>query len=217
FTLFLEELFRRWKALDVTHSISVVFFARSYLAGSEAAPSPDDDPSPLGAGKSTRHKDVDGRVYEDHYLPVVENVTASDWSGLVHQVKVAFCSFPERVGWHVSPRGVRVPSVAKQGNVLEAINTTLNVLQYHYMDRDLTRTGNSIVVVSPGDGVFEVDRSLAAVTRQRMMDCGVGSDCICLALPPLHVTPFFVYKKSEADAAADAAGGGGEGDWKKHF
>ena len=39
---------------------------------------------------------------------------------------------------------------------LEAINVTLNVLDKHYMDRDLTRTGNSIVMISAGAGVFEV-------------------------------------------------------------
>ena len=86
------------------------------------------------------------------------------------------------------------------------------------MDRDLTRTGNSIVVVSPGSGVFEVDKSLANITRQRMMDCGVGSDCICLALPPLHVTPFFVYKKSKEEEETDKIWDEGRvEEWKRHF
>jgi len=77
---------------------------------------------------------------------------------------------------------------------LEAINVALNVLQLHYMDRDLHRTGNSVVVVSAGNGVFEVDKKVAGITKQRMMDNGIGSDMLSLGLPPLHVAPFFLYK-----------------------
>lgn len=49
-----------------------------------------------------------------------------------------------------------VPAKAARGNFLEAINVTLNVLEKHYMDRDLTRTGNSILMISPSTGVIEV-------------------------------------------------------------
>jgi hypothetical protein len=79
---------------------------------------------------------------------------------------------------------------------LEAINVTLNVMQFHYLDRDLHRTGNSIVVISPGCGVFEVDKGLAGITYQRMMDHGIGSDMLSLGLPPLHIAPFFLYNVS---------------------
>ena len=80
--------------------------------------------------------------------------------------------------------------------MLEAINVTLNVMQYHFMDRDLNRTGNSIVVVSPSNGVFNVDKELAGITYQRMMDNGIGSDMLSLGLPPLHIAPFFLYNVS---------------------
>jgi hypothetical protein len=63
------------------------------------------------------------------------------------------------------------------------------------MDRDLRRTGNSIVVITAGSGVFEVDKNLAAITKQRMMDNGIGSDMLSLGLPPLHIAPFFLYKE----------------------
>lgn len=72
----------------------------------------------------------------------------------------------------------RIPSTAAQGNLLEAINVTLNVLSLHYIDRDLHRTGNSIVVISAGNGVFEVGKKMAGITKQRMMDNGIGSDML---------------------------------------
>ena len=70
-------------------------------------------------------------------------------------------------------------------------------MQYHYLDRDLHRSGNSIVVISPGCGVFEVDKDLAGITYQRMMDNGIGSDMLSLGLPPLHIAPFFLYNVSK--------------------
>jgi DEP domain-containing protein 5 len=83
------------------------------------------------------------------------------------------------------------PSDAYDGNFLEAINTTMNILDKHYMDRDLLRTGNSIVMISAGVGVFKVKPTLSQITKQRMMDTGIGIDFISLSQPPLHTVPLF--------------------------
>ncbi|KAL3656528.1 hypothetical protein V7S43_018608 [Phytophthora oleae] len=95
------------------------------------------------------------------------------------------------VKWTKLPSGV--PSRAKDGNILEAINVTLNVLDKHYMDRDLSRTGQGIVMMTAGCSIFNVNSKLAEITEQRMMDNGVGMDMISLSAPPLHVVPLFVY------------------------
>ncbi|CAI5743226.1 unnamed protein product [Hyaloperonospora brassicae] len=96
------------------------------------------------------------------------------------------------VQWTELPRGV--PSRAKDGNILEAINVTLNVLDKHYMDRDLGRTGQGVVMITAGCSIFNVDSKLAEITEQRMMDSGVGMDMISLSTPPLHVVPLFIYR-----------------------
>ncbi|KAG7381256.1 GATOR complex protein depdc5 [Phytophthora pseudosyringae] len=95
------------------------------------------------------------------------------------------------VKWAKLPSGV--PSRAKDGNILEAINVTLNVLDKHYMDRDLSRTGQGIVMMTAGCSIFNVNSKLAEITEQRMMDNGVGMDMISLSTPPLHVVPLFIY------------------------
>lgn len=136
---------------------------------------------------------------------MIENETRTNWNSIVYEIKRAFIQFPINTGWNLS--NGRFPSAAAQGNVLEAINVTLNLLQLHYMDRDLTRMGNSLVLISAGSGVFEVNRELAAITKQRMMDNGIGSDMLSLSLPPLHVSPFFLYK--EFSGAEDD-----DSDWK---
>ena len=91
-----------------------------------------------------------------------------------------------------------VPSDAVHGNFLEAINTTLNILDKHYMDRDLQRTGNSIVMISAGSGVYKVKPHLSQITKQRMLDNAFGIDFISLSRPPVHTVPLFIVDgKSE--------------------
>ena len=41
-----------------------------------------------------------------------------------------------------------------------------------YEDRSLEVTGQQMVVITPGPGMFEVDRELATITKQRIVDNG---------------------------------------------
>lgn len=41
-----------------------------------------------------------------------------------------------------------------------------------YIDRNFDRTGKVAVVITPGAGVFDVDRELCNITKQRTIDCG---------------------------------------------
>jgi len=42
----------------------------------------------------------------------------------------------------------------------------------HHIDRNFERTGQTIIIVAPGSGVFEVDRELTSITKQRLLDSG---------------------------------------------
>lgn len=46
------------------------------------------------------------------------------------------------------------------------------MFENYYLDRNFDRTGKVSVVITPGPGVFEVDRQLANITKQRTIDCG---------------------------------------------
>lgn len=85
-----------------------------------------------------------------------------------------------------------VPSDAVHGNILEAINMSLNILSKHYLDRDLLRTNNSIVCISAGTGVFKVKPNLNQITKQRMLDNAFGLDFISLARPTVDTVPLFL-------------------------
>ena len=97
------------------------------------------------------------------------------------------------------------PAPAAQGNFFEALNLALNIFDLHHMDRDLTRTGQGVVLISPGIGLFEIDRKLLLLTKRRLLDSGVGIDLLCLNSRPLHQVPLLIYKQEETtDTDTDA-------------
>ncbi|DAZ98946.1 TPA: LOW QUALITY PROTEIN: hypothetical protein N0F65_001385 [Lagenidium giganteum] len=142
--------------------------------------------------------------YEIREQPVVASPATATGQQMVQSVAADTTGDAEQgsartqryVQWKVLPYGV--PSRAVHGNILEAINVTLNILDKHYMDRDLSRTGQSIVMITAGSSIFHVDQRLSQITKQRMMDNGVGMDMISLTTPPLHVVPLFICHRSTA-------------------
>ena len=58
----------------------------------------------------------------------------------------------------------------------------ISVFEGYYMDRNFDRTGKVAVVITPGAGVFEVDRELTNITKQRTIDCGNVKISTCLTI-----------------------------------
>ena len=79
-------------------------------------------------------------------------------------------------------------SDASRGNLLEAVNLALDVLECSYEEQDLSMTGKSVVVLSPGSGAYEVDYRLSQMTKQRILDDGIAAGFKwpppCLRTPP---------------------------------
>ncbi|XP_034743800.1 GATOR complex protein DEPDC5 isoform X9 [Etheostoma cragini] len=71
------------------------------------------------------------------------------------------------------------------------ITVSPTVFDKHYINRNFDRTGQMSVVITPGMGVFEVDRLLMILTKQRMIDNGIGVDLVCMGEQPLHAVPLF--------------------------
>eukprot|EP00808_Paulinella_micropora_P026926 g54287.t1 len=130
-------------------------------------------------------------------------------------IKQEFNQYHRKLKWGVTDPETglrRFPSNASDGNFMEAINCAVSVYQKHYRNRDLQRTGQNIILLSAGTGVFWVDYELGQLTKQRMVDNGIGCDLICLARQPLHIVPLFCFKHSypspptAEEVARDTAG-----------
>ncbi|KAK6967840.1 DEP domain-containing protein 5 [Biomphalaria glabrata] len=189
---FLTDLFDKWKEQNCVHDVTIVLFSRTFYD----AKSIDEFPPAI---RECLFIDYKGRIYEDYYRVIVQNERYEEWQSVLRQIRT-LCNcyrdlvlnyhkerFPE---WKMPNASL---SVAAQGNFLETLNMSLNLFENYYMDRNFDRTGKVSVVVTPGPGVFEVDRQLANITKQRTIDCGVGSDLVCMGEQPLHAAPLFKF------------------------
>ena len=201
---FLPELFRRWQELKVRHLVSIVLFTRMVYEDIR------------DEGQIKTQKTLAGAIStsRDFYRVVVSDMASGEWATILAQLKQEFLVFfrdisiqKPAIGDHVPlDAGLAVtstdlpshiiagrPSAATRGNVLEAINLASSQFSADYIDRDLDRTGVSIVVISPCAGLFEVDYDLLVTTTENLIDNGVGIDLVCLSKMPLHSVPLFKY------------------------
>ncbi|KAA0703820.1 GATOR complex protein DEPDC5 [Triplophysa tibetana] len=98
---------------------------------------------------------------------VAQNERRDEWTSLLVTIKKLFIQYPVLV--------------RLKGAVFDK----------HYINRNFDRTGQMSVVITPGVGVFEVDRLLMILTKQRMIDNGIGVDLVCMGEQPLHAVPLF--------------------------
>lgn len=191
---FLTELFTKWKKQGSNHEVTIVLFSRTFYT----AKSLEEFPIHM---RDCLQMDYKGRFYEDFYRVAIQNERCDDWSTSLIQLRKLFTTYEDIVLNYHERQGLTIPpaknSTAAQGNFLEVLNISLNVFEKHYLDRSFDRTGQLSVVVTPGVGVFEVDRELTNITKQRILDHGVGSDLVCIGEQPLHATPLFIFHNKD--------------------
>ncbi|XP_058807766.1 GATOR complex protein Iml1 isoform X1 [Phymastichus coffea] len=195
---FLADLFQKWKKNGCNHEVTIVLFSRTFYNASKL----DEFPHYM---RECLQQDYRGRFYEDFYRVAVQNERYEDWSNVLVQLRKLFTDYQKIVlEYHCSnvKSEVIIPkasnSTAAQGNFLEVLNMSLNVFEKHYLDRSFDRTGQLSVVITPGVGVFEVDRELTNVTKQRIIDNGVGSDLVCVGEQPLHAVPLLKFHNKDS-------------------
>lgn len=192
---FLTELFSKWKKQGSNHEVTIVLFSRTFYA----AKSLEEFPIHMRDCLQEDHK---GRFYEDFYRVAIQNEKSDDWSRhVLIQLRKHFTTYQDTVLKYHERYGTSIPkatnSTAAQGNFLEVLNISLNVFEKHYLDRSFDRTGQLSVVITPGVGVFEVDRELTNITKQRILDHGVGSDLVCVGEQPFHAVPLLKFHNKD--------------------
>ncbi|XP_018117225.1 GATOR complex protein DEPDC5 isoform X8 [Xenopus laevis] len=183
---FLADLFNKWKEKNCSHEVTVVLFSRTFYDAKSI------DDFPEAHRNASIMQDHKSRFYEDFYKVVVQNERREEWTSLLVTIKKLFIQYPVLVRLE-NAEGFPPAhnSTSDQGNYLEAINLSFNVFDKHYINRNFDRTGQMSVVITPGVGVFQVDRSLMILTKQRMIDNGIGVDLVCMGEQPLHAVPLF--------------------------
>lgn len=209
---FLPALFKKWASLQVKHLVSIVLFARvEYDTGLTTDLASDALENDFYTGFQNSG---DKRPYKDFYRVVVSEMSSGEWTTILHQLKREFNVFRKEISlFHLdamndaasvaedetakpnpSCRVKAESSLAMYGNFLEAISMAASQYAHDYIDRDLLRTGISIVVISPGTGVFEVDYESLRRTTEALVGNGIGIDLICIPKIPLHSVPLFRYR-----------------------
>jgi hypothetical protein len=223
---FLPQLFEKWQQTGANHSVTLIFFSRTFYSSQILADSGSEAMSPEERGQLMT--DWAGRLYHDFYSVIAQYERISDLPELKRRLKQKFLEYPRLVNWNkaadvrlqeaVPTNAIGENSSADTCNFLEAISLGQNMFdRRRYIDCDLSKSGQTIVLVSAGTGIYHVDAALAQDVKQRMVDNGTGCDLVCLTKQPLHVVPLFVlhYLPSRflprpiAASSADAAASGG--------
>ncbi len=173
--------------------ITIVLISRVYYDPSEAE---------YAAGPIQR--DDDGRSYKDFFKVVTDIEVLDNPNPTLNAMKEAFIAFQRDIllnhHYHQhqdvqahAPRLVGRISHAHDGPILEALNLGLNPTESHYIDRSLSLTGSSTILITPGKGHFRVSKKLLKLTTTRLLDQGFGLDVVALGKAPLHATPLFSF------------------------
>ncbi|KAL2814200.1 hypothetical protein BDW59DRAFT_178045 [Aspergillus cavernicola] len=203
---FLPELFKRWANADARHLVTIVLFTRVEYDASTTGLSATLNSENLKNTFSPNHSPT-----RDFYRVVVNDMASGYWTTILDELKKDFRTFLRDVsilklpddpvtpltGVSTGPNATIAgrPSTALRGNILEAIHLASSHLAFDHIDRDMVHTGTSIIVITPGSGVFEVSHESLASTTEALTNRGIAIDLVCLSPMPLHSVPLFKYRE----------------------
>ncbi|KAJ5585469.1 Vacuolar membrane-associated protein iml1 [Penicillium hispanicum] len=205
----LPELFKRWANSDAKHLVTIVLFTRVEYDASAHLNIPKISTGNLKGPFGPNHVPT-----RDFYRVVVNDMASGHWTTILDELKKNFRTFLRDVSIlktddldAAAGSGVKIPSKphtatiagrpssALRGNILEAIHLASAHLAYDHIDRDMVHTGTSIIVITPGSGVFEVSYESLASTTEALANRGIAIDLVCLSPMPLHSVPLFKYRE----------------------
>ncbi|KAF9447582.1 hypothetical protein P691DRAFT_776015 [Macrolepiota fuliginosa MF-IS2] len=198
---FLPALFAKWREATTNHTVTIVLISRVFYEECEMR----------GPVRDGARSDERGNWYKDFYKVITDHEVLREWKATLVSLKDSFWDFQREillthhyraaqdVKADVRPRLVGRLSYAHDGPILEAINLGLNPTETHYIDRSLSVTGATTLLISPGTGYFRVNKKLLRLTTARMLDQGSVLDLILLTKPPLHQSPIFSFQGTEPE------------------
>ncbi|GAB5365864.1 hypothetical protein AAMO2058_001095100, partial [Amorphochlora amoebiformis] len=214
--IFLKILLDKWRSAGVSHALSVVLFGRTFYdlepsskrnwGTAQSAETANQSGKRCVDPSNVVQEDRYGRLYKDHYQVILEQVmdgNREDTQQALVLIRSTILDWPMTLKWgETDPRTglVGSPSPSREGNVVESVNMVLTEFERHYYNRALKRTGQNIMVLTAGTGMFYVDRVLNQLTDVRMDDNGIIVDIVSVARPPLYRCVLFL---TEGDSSAN--------------
>jgi DEP domain-containing protein 5 len=204
---FLPDLFDKWKKAGTNHTVHIVLISRVLYEESEI----DYAAGPL-------RRDERGNWYKDFFKVITDLEVNHEWKPTLVALKNSFWDFQRdillthhyhrasvdnKIGVPAHVRLVGQLSAAQDGPILEALNLGLNPTETHYIDRSLSLTGATYILITPGTGYFRVSKPLLRLTTTRMLDQGVVLNLVLLTKQPLHQSPIFSFQGVEPSAKVD--------------
>eukprot|EP00741_Cyanophora_paradoxa_P012025 tig00020589_g11620.t1 len=137
----------------------------------------------------------DGMLYFEKAVSGFMRTMMERWTalGVEHATTLVFfarCFYPDEAAGAGAGEGFGAARRDGAGRLYR------DFYRVHHIDRDLSHTGQSIVCVTAGTGVFEVEYGWQQMTKQRMVDNGIVIDLVSVARPPAHTVPLFINRDS---------------------
>ena len=175
-----QKIFKKWKAIDTHHSITIAFAISMELSDSSF--------TDLKPGERLKNP-------ADHFRIVVDQVNIVHWVEIMETLKLEFLNIKNDLLNIKSDKGYtllkgRFAPVIKS-NFLELINFATTVLVDPFRQVDLRHTTTHVMIISPGSGLYDVDYDLLNLTGKKLLSLEMTMDLICLSRAPLHIVPLF--------------------------
>lgn len=206
---FLPALFAKWRESGTTHIVTIVLISRVYY-----------DEAEIDYAAGPVQQDDEGNWYKDFFKVITDLEVIYDWKPTLVDLKGSFWAFQHDIlladhhhraillspNKPVQARLVGRLSCAHDGPILEALNLGFGPTETHYIDRSLSLTGSSTIIITPGTGYFRVSKQLLRLTTTRMLDQGFAIVLVSLNKPPLHQSPVFCFRGLEPEMKHEFGG-----------
>jgi len=176
------KIFKKWRDEGTHHLVTIVFAANVDLS----------DESWLDLKEGERPKSS-----RDYYRVVVDQVNIVHWNEIMISLRYEFANFKKYILEHQLTEGTNtnsrfLPTI--KSDILNTINLSTTLVLDRFKDPDLRHTTTHFIIISPGNGLYDVEYDDLLETGKRLLHTEISVDIICLAQPALHVTPLFRYR-----------------------
>lgn len=174
-------IFKRWREEETHHLITIVFVANVDFTSSSW--------NDLKIGERPSNT-------KDYYRVVVDQINVVHWNEIMISLRTEFSIFrkdiiTDQIKKKMDASSRFLPTI--KSDILGTINLSTTLVNDKFKDPDLRHTTNHFIVISAGNGLYDVNYDDLLDTGKRQLNSEVSVDIICLAEPPLHLTPLFRY------------------------